>query len=272
MDGTGNNYNSYYNKACLVEIGAVTAGRIGTYNNYECKFKYLTNYYNTLTDLVTAYSVLNSTQGNRSDTITFNGPQYGDYSVPSGSALLNTSLWNSQVCGNARQGSAIYWANGLTNWTISQTGAVDDLEMNADTYTLQLKSGHTVGTITRNSNSQLDAGALWTLKTLKWLGNLSFNNGTGINFPKINSYTTGDAGYIPIRATVSMKYSPVSRTSGEWDAMPWFNFDLGSDSYGIKTDGTYGNGDPGFDYTLPIHLGGIQARYFLLKITLRSTV
>ena len=258
---------SYFNKATLLEITDVTNSKIGTFNNFECKFKYLTNYYDTLTALVTAYPVLNDTEGNRSDVITFNGTQYGDYSVPSNSPLLNASLWGNAICGNAFEGQAVYWSNGLTGWTISQTTGVDDLEISGST--LQLKAGHTIGSITKNSDSQIDIGALKTLKYFKWLGSLSFNNATGVNTPVSKNYTSSDAGYIPIRLTVEIKYSPISKSQSEWDAIPWICIDLGDE---MKFDGINGNGDPGYDFTLPSILGGIKARYLLARLTFRTVL
>ena len=259
-------YYNYYNKACLVNLLAVSTGSIGTYNNYECKFKYLTTSYDTLTDLVTAYPVLNDTEGNRNDEVTFNGPQYGDYSVPSDSPLLITNRWNNYICGNAIEGLGIYWANGTTNWTISNDGT-PDLEVVAGT--LQLVSGKTVGTITRNSTSEIAIGALKTLKYFKYLGNKSFNSGTGVNAPAINLYTTGQAGRLPIRLTIDIKYSPITRTQGQWDAMPWWTMDINKE---LKTDGTYGIGSPEYDFSLPAHLGGIIGGFCLVKITLRSAL
>jgi hypothetical protein len=258
---------NYFNKATLFECTSVLTGMIGSYNNFECKFKYNSTYYDNLAAIVTAYPVLNDAEGNRNETITFNKPEYGDYTVPSNSPLLVTSNWNSNICGNAMEGSGVFWSDGVTNWTISQSGSTDDLEVVSGT--LQLVSGKTVGTITRNSDSQLDIGALKTVKFAKFLGNLSFNNGVGVNAPAINAYNSGDAGYSPVRLTIQLKYSPISLTSGQWDALNWYIFDL---SDGIRMDGMYGSGNPEFDLNMPAHLGNIKARYYLVKITLRSAL
>lgn len=254
----------YFNKSCLVVLPDTS---LGTYNNYECKFKYGSTYYDNLAAFVAVYPTSNDTEGNKNLPVTFNNFAAGDFSVPADSPLLDTSKWNAGVCGNATKGKGTYFSEGAANWTISQTDGTNDIELVSNE--AKLVSGKTVGTITRNATAPIDIGSLQTLKKINYLGLISFASGAGNNIPAINSYTSGQKGYSPVRMTIDLKTAPISLAEAEWDAIPWKEFDLLEIP---RTDGVNGSGHPDFDYLLPARSGNIQARYFLVKITLRTTV
>lgn len=258
---------NYVNKSSLLNLTSVANGAIGTFNNYECKFKYGSTYYDNLAALVAVYPSLNDTEGNKNMPVTFNNFAAGDFSVPADSPLLDTSKWNASVCGNATKGKCVYFSEGSANWTISQTDGTNDIELVSNE--AKLVSGKTVGTITRNATAPIDIGSLQTLKKINYLGLISFASGAGNNIPSVNSYVSGEKGYSPVRMTVALKTSPISLAEADWNAMSWKEFDLLETP---RTDGVNGSGHPDFDFLLPAWSGNIQARYFLVKITLRTTV